>query len=206
MPGTPGLPLFEQHMQAFLKQRGTHDVDAQAAVFNLDTSSADVITTLEGLALRPHELTHAGFVLLMTLWITGPRETRELASVLRVTKGAIVGAANTLEHRDLVRRLRSETDRRLVTVELTDAGDALISRVQRDWHELERAVTADLTAEEKQTLAALCRKVAHSARNLRLRNGARPPDLPDPARFLPSTVLADQTPAPTGGSHATAQS
>ena len=64
----------------------------------------------------------------MTLWITGPRETRELASVLRVTKGAIVGAVNTLEHRNLVRRLRSETDRRLVTVELTDAGDALISR------------------------------------------------------------------------------
>ena len=137
----------------------------------------------------------ANWVLLMTLWITGPRETRELASVLRVTKGAIVGAVNTLERRNLVRRMRSETDRRLVTVELTDEGDALISRVQRDWHELEREVTDALTTEEKQTLAALCRKLAHSARALRHRRGSRLPELPDPARFL-GTSNGDAAPTP----------
>jgi DNA-binding MarR family transcriptional regulator len=183
-------------MQAFLQQRGTHDVDAHSAVFNLDHAALDVLATMEGLTLRPHELTHAGFVLLMTLWITGPRETRELASVLRVTKGAIVGAVNTLERRDLVRRLRSETDRRLVTVELTDEGDTLISRVQRDWHELEREVTNVLTTDEKQTLAALCRKLAYSARNLRYSSGPRLPELPDPAGFLPATVLVGEGPSP----------
>ena len=183
-------------MQAFLQRRGAHDVDAQAAVFNLDHAALDVLTTMEGLALRPHELTHAGFVLLMTLWITGPRETRELASVLRVTKGAIVGAVNTLERRGLVRRLRSETDRRLVTIELTDEGDALISRVQRDWHELERAVTDALTTEEKQTLTALCRRLAYSARNLRYRSSPPTPELPDPNGFLPTTVLVGGGPSP----------
>ena len=68
-------------------------------MFNLDHAAIDVIATMDSLSLRPHDLTHAGFVLLMTLWITGPRETRELAAVLRVTKGAIVGAVNTLERR-----------------------------------------------------------------------------------------------------------
>jgi DNA-binding MarR family transcriptional regulator len=196
MLGSQALPLFERQMQAFLQQRGGHDVDALAAVFNLDNAALDVLTTMEGLALRPHELTHAGFVLLMTLWITGPRETRELASVLRVTKGAIVGAVNTLERRGLVRRIRSEADRRLVTVELTDEGDALISRVQRDWHELEREVTDVLTTDEKQTLAALCRRLAYSARNLRLRSGSATPELPDPAGFLPATVLVGEGPNP----------
>ncbi len=177
-------PLFERYVQAFLAREGT-DVDSQAAVFNLDHAAMDVIATMEGLALRPHDLTHAGFVLLMTLWITGPRETRELAAVLRVTKGAIVGAVNTLERGDLVRRDRSAADRRMVTVVLTETGRELITRVQKEWRALEVEVTADLTLAEKRTLAALCRRIAHSARVLRhSRNGGASPALPDPEGFL----------------------
>lgn len=177
-------PLFERYVQAFLARDGT-DIDSQAAVFNLDHAAMDVIATMEGLALRPHDLTHAGFVLLMTLWITGPRETRELAAVLRVTKGAIVGAVNTLERRGLVQRDRTLADRRLVRVELTDVGRELITRVQKDWRALEVEVTSDLTEDEKRTLAALCRKMAHSARVLRhSRRGAQFPALPDPEGFL----------------------
>ena len=167
----PEMPAYEHHLQAFLAERGT-DVDAQAAVFNLDHAAMDVIATMEGLALRPHDLSHAGFVLLMTLWITGARETRELAAVLRVTRGAIVGSVNTLERRDLVRRVRSKVDRRLVSVELTESGLDLITRVQKDWHALEVEVTAGLTIEEQRTLASLCRKMAAGARALRRnRNG-----------------------------------
>jgi DNA-binding MarR family transcriptional regulator len=180
------VPLFERQMQAFLGGRGTQ-IDAQAVVFNLDHGATEVITTLEGLALRPHELTHAGFVLLMTLWITGPRETRELASVLRVTKGAIVGAVNTLERRCLVSRERSLIDKRLVTVKLTDDGRELIARVQKDWRALEVEVTSDLTASEKQTLAQLCRRMSDSARKLRHRRGVVS-GLPDPAGFLDEDV------------------
>jgi DNA-binding MarR family transcriptional regulator len=184
----PDIPAFEQYLQHFLGRRGT-DVDAQAAVFNLDHAAMDVTATLEGLALRPHELTYAGFVLLMTLWITGPRETRELAAVLRVTKGAVVGAVNTLERRDLVRRVRSDVDRRLVTYELTDSGTDLIDRVQGNFRALEVEITSTLTLEEKRTLAALCRKIGHAARELRRERGSRVPELPDPAVFLEATKM-----------------
>jgi DNA-binding MarR family transcriptional regulator len=162
----PSIPAYERHLQAFLAERGT-DIDAQAAVFNLDHAALDVIATLEGLALRPRDLTHAGFVLLMTLWITGPRETRELAAVLRVTKGAIVGAVNTLERRELARRVRSDVDRRLVTYELTDSGLDLVTQVQKEWRALEVEVTSGLTAHEQRQLASLCRKMAAGARALR---------------------------------------
>jgi len=162
---------YEQHIQTFLARTGT-DLDAQAAVFNLDHAAMDVIATMEGLALRRHGLTHAGFVVLMTIWISGPRETRELAAVLRVTRGAIVGSVNTLEKKGLVRRRRSKIDRRLVTVELTDSGLDLVTRVQKDWHALEVEVTRGLTAEEQRTLASLCRKMAAGARAMRRdRNG-----------------------------------
>ena len=182
MPTRQDRLPYEQHIQTFLARNGT-DLDAQAAVFNLDHAAMDVIATMVGLALRPHELTHAGFVVLMTIWISGPRETRELAAVLRVTRGAIVGSVNTLERRGLVRRMRSDIDRRLVTVELTDTGLDLVMRVQKDWHALEVEVTRGLTVEEQRTLANLCRKMAAEARAIRSeRNGHIEPL--NPALFL----------------------
>lgn len=175
-------------MQAFLASR-LGDIDAQAAVFNLDHSAMDVVATMESLALRPHGLTHAGFVMLMTLWITGPRETRQLASVLRVTKGAIVGSVNTLEKRGLVARTRSVVDRRLVTVKLTGDGRSLVQRAQKSWHELELEITGALSTNEKRTLAALCRKMANGARETSLsRTSRHRPALPDPAEFLPRSA------------------
>jgi len=186
MPTRQDLLPYEQHLQTFLARIGT-DLDAQAAVFNLDHAAMDVIATMEGLALRPHELSHAGFVVLMTLWITGPRETRELAAVLRVTRGAIVGSVNTLEKRGLVRRLRSDIDRRLVSVELTHSGLDLVARVQKDWHVLEVEVTRGLTVEEQRALASLCRKMGAGARAMRRdRNGHIEPL--NPALFLSETT------------------
>lgn len=175
---------FERRVSEFLAAQGT-DPDSQAVVFNLDHGGIDVMTTLESLALRPHGLTKAGFTILMSIWITGPRETRELAAALRLTKGAIVGSVQTLERRGLVTRKRSEDDRRFVTVDLTDEGRDLVARAQKDWRKLEEAVTADLTISEKRVFAALCRKVAHRARVMRREHSSgRIPFLPDPALFL----------------------
>ena len=182
MPTRQGLLPYERLMRTFFARAGA-DLDAQAAVFNLDHAAMDVMATMEGLALRPHGLSHAGFVVLMTIWISGPRETRELAAVLRVTRGAIVGSVNTLERRGLVRRIRSEVDRRLVTLELTDAGLALVTRAQKDWHAREVEVTGGLTIKEQRTLASLLRKMAAGARALRRdRNGYIEPL--NPALFL----------------------
>jgi hypothetical protein len=90
---------------------------------------------------------------------------------------------NTLERRDLVRRIRSEIDRRLVTLELTDSGLDLVTRVQKDWHALEVEVTSGLTIEQQRTLTSLLRKMAAGARALRRdRNGHIEPL--NPALFL----------------------
>jgi MarR family transcriptional regulator, organic hydroperoxide resistance regulator len=183
MPDRQDLLPYEQLIRTSLARTGT-DLDAQTAVFYLDHAAMDVIATMESLALRPHDLSHAGFVVLMTIWISGPREIRELAAVLRVTRGAIVGSVNTLEKRGLVRRVDSKIDRRLVTVELTGSGLDLVTRVQKDWHALEVEVTSGLTIEEQRTLASLLRKIAAGARALRSgRNGHIEPL--NPALFIP---------------------
>jgi DNA-binding MarR family transcriptional regulator len=197
MPARQDLLPYEKLIRTYLARTGT-DLDAQAAVFYLDHAAMDVIATMEGLALRPHDLSHAGFVVLTTIWISGPREIRELAAVLRVTRGAIVGSVNTLEKRGLVRRIHSRIDRRLVTVELTDAGLDLVTRVQKDWHALEVEVTRGLTIEEQRTLATLLRKMAAGARALRSDRNGHIEQL-NPALFLSEnpTMPNKLTPART---------
>ncbi len=136
------------------------DADAMALLFNLNRTSAIVLNKMEGKALRRYNLTHAGFWLLTALQLAGPRETRQLATMQRVTKGAVVGCVNTLEAAGLVRRVRSDVDRRLVSVELTPAGSRLIEDVRGKWFEAGAEVTDVLTDREKRTLTGLLRKLA----------------------------------------------
>ena len=154
----PGIPAFEQQLRDHVRAHGD-DLDAQAVNFNLFRTGTDLLSAMEGRALRPLGLTHAGFVILMTLWITGPRETRELARVQRVSKPAIVSAVDTLVRSSLVERIRSAADRRLVTVQLTRAGTRLVSRAHERWHREERRTAAVLTRAEQRTLARLLRKL-----------------------------------------------
>ena len=154
----PKLHLFERELRTFSRSRGT-DLDAQAVVYNLYRVATDVIAAMESSALQPHGLTHAGFVLLMTLWISGAREIRELAVLQRVSRPAIVSAVSTLERAGWVRRIRSQSDRRLVRVELTTSGRALIERVHAGQHRFECAVSRALTRTQQRTLAMLLRRV-----------------------------------------------
>jgi DNA-binding MarR family transcriptional regulator len=53
----------------------------------------------------------------------------ELATLLGLDKSSATGLVDRAERRDLVRRVASSADRRVVLVELTDAGRALVSEV-----------------------------------------------------------------------------
>jgi DNA-binding MarR family transcriptional regulator len=96
----------------------------------------------------------------MMLWITGPRETRELARVQNVSRPAIVSAVDTLVKAGLVQRMRSQADRRLVSVALTPLGTRLTVRAHEEWHREERRTATALTRAEQRALARLLRKLS----------------------------------------------
>jgi DNA-binding MarR family transcriptional regulator len=175
----PVIPDAEQRFRDFIAARGA-DLDAQALVFNLSHTARDVASSIDSAAVHPVGLTHAGYVMLMTLWIFGPRETRELAVDQRVTRGAIVNAVHTLQRAGLVRRIRSIVDRRLVTVELTTAGKELIESVHNHWHQWEQAVAAALPRNEQQEFVRMLRVVAEHVKTLR-KTGLRSVFMPQPS-------------------------
>ena len=174
------VSTLETNLRTFFADRDV-DLEAQAVVYTLSHAGRDVILTMESAVLRPRGLTYAGFVLLMSVWISGPQETRALAAIQRVTKGAIVSSVNQLERRGLVRRIRSQIDRRLVSVELTGEGRGLIEEVQREWHEMEREMSEALTLAERSQFVELLRKIAVHARSIRKRNQERKSNAPKDA-------------------------
>jgi DNA-binding MarR family transcriptional regulator len=162
---------YESILRSFLAERGGN-LDAMAVMFLLFRTDTVTISVMESAALRPYGLTHAGFVLLMTLWMTGPQETRHLARLQRVSKPSIVSAVDTLQRSGLVQRTRLQEDRRLVSVGLTAKGEETIAEAHHDWHECEQRVAGVLTRKEQRALAGLLRKLGDAARNFQTETAA----------------------------------
>src|SRR5262249_8646015 len=120
---------------------------------------------MEAAALRPRGLSHAGFALLMTLWVSGPREVRTLARIHHLSKPSIVSAIGTLERSGLVRRQRASEDRRLGRGLLPPAGRRLIDRAQTALHRCERLLTDGLAPAEQRQLADWLRRIGDVARS-----------------------------------------
>jgi len=148
----------ERTVRGFLTGKG-QDPDVFSVAFHLYRTTQEAIARAEVEVLRPAGITWVSYVTLMVLWIRGACEVRELARGQVVSKPAVVKSLHALERAGYVRRVRSKTDRRMVSVELRPRGGTLIRRLQPRVHRLEHVLTGGLTLAEKRTLAALLRKL-----------------------------------------------
>jgi DNA-binding MarR family transcriptional regulator len=89
-----------------------------------------------------------------------PRKTKELAKYLGLAVNSVTDVVDALEQKCLARRRRDDADRRVVRVELTEAGREAAETVARGHLDIYRTYLSALTAEEQETLLALYRKIA----------------------------------------------
>lgn len=118
-----------------------------------------------------HGLTLASFDVLANLRRSGAphRKTAgELAESSLLTSGGITFRLDKMEADGLIRRTRSQEDRRVVYAELTELGLAKIDEVFADHIAAEQRMLDLLDEDEQAQLAALLRKlgasIEHSAR------------------------------------------
>lgn len=95
----------------------------------------------------------------------------ELASSSMLTSGGITFRLDRLESDGLIRRVPSDTDRRVVYAELTPAGRALIDEVIVSHLATEAAMLEGLTTREIELLCELLRKLTRSIRDAMLFDG-----------------------------------
>jgi DNA-binding MarR family transcriptional regulator len=85
--------------------------------------------------------------------------SKQLCNTLGILAPNLVSMVNTLEKRDLIRRLPHPNDGRAMGLHLTDAGEKMMCKAETTAAELESDATAKLTAAERKTLMQLLKKV-----------------------------------------------
>ena len=83
-------------------------------------------------------------LLMMQLWDLGPQRQSDLVTALDSDSATMTRMIQRLERAGFVRRSRSESDRRVVFVEPTQASRALRHEVELTWRRLEEMTLGDL--------------------------------------------------------------
>jgi MarR family transcriptional regulator, 2-MHQ and catechol-resistance regulon repressor len=105
-----------------------------------------------------------GFTMLVLLTSAGGRlELRTMRRRLGASKATATEVLDTLEKRGFVGRSRLESDRRAVSVALTEAGYNLVTHAFPAHAERVREAFGVLDEVEKRQLADLCRKLDRAA-------------------------------------------
>lgn len=103
---------------------------AQWPTNRLLNTAARLSSNRDNERLRRLGTTHAGLLTLRVLGRTGSVTQVELARELRVQAQTIGRLLERLETRGLIVRTRSDDDRRVLIVNLTPAGEAILQRAQ----------------------------------------------------------------------------
>ena len=104
-------------------------------------------------------LTESQFGVLEALLHLGPLCQKDIAEKLLVSSGNITMVIDNLEKRKLVKRNRSENDRRYIHIELTKSGKNLIQSIFPGHVDSIVKEFSILTAEEQKTLRNLTKKL-----------------------------------------------
>jgi len=128
------------------------DFSASHALLSLYRAANAVRGRLTNSALRHHDLTWTGFLVLWVLWIWDAMETREVAESVGISKGTLTGVSKTLISRGLIERIPSTVDRRLVSLRLSSSGIALMEDIYPEFNQTESYVVSALGKEQLETM------------------------------------------------------
>lgn len=137
----------------------------------LDRRAAELGQVVQGIIQRfeganmcaangPHvDLTIQETRVVELLGSTGGQMMRAVAEHLGVAVNSVTSIADGLERKGLLKRVRSQSDRRVVQVELTEAGLEASRSVLSIKTKFHREMLAALTEEEQAILLVLLRKI-----------------------------------------------
>lgn len=116
--------------------------------------------------LEPTGLTNAQWVPLLKLYMGCCTTAAELARQCELDAGSMTRLLDRLEAKQLCRRVRSSDDRRVVNLELTDAGRAAAEKIPAIVCRLQNALLAGFSREEWQLFSGYLHRILNTAQTL----------------------------------------
>ena len=144
---------------------GTNDERRAIDAYIKLQRSADTTVSRATRHLTSVGLTSSQYGVLDILFHLGPLPLGQIAEKILKSEGNMTTVVDNLERRGMVRRERSERDRRVVTLSLTEAGQHIIEKILPQHIQAIVEEMSILTPEELETLSRLCRKVGKQERD-----------------------------------------
>jgi len=124
------------------------------------------------------ELTNAQWIPLFKLYMGKASTVAELARECQLDAGAMTRTLDRLEAKNLCRRVRSHTDRRVVNINLTDAGRLAAAEIPHVLSQVQNANLLGFSAEEFETLKGFLRRIL--ANGQAIKQESTPPSTGNP--------------------------
>ena len=141
-------------------------------------------------------LTNAQWVPLFRLYKGDASTVAELARICDIDAGSMTRLLDRLEAKGLCRRVRSCDDRRVVHIEMTDAGNVAAQEIPKTLCRIQNAHLQGFSVEEWKTLSGFLRRILVTAQDLHAaRVGEKTLDKAVPA--APDSTATATTPPTT---------
>ncbi|MBI1931857.1 MAG: MarR family transcriptional regulator [Ignavibacteriales bacterium] len=129
-------------------------------LYNLVGKAHDKLKKVQSKHLGAEKLTAPQFGVLDVLMKNGSIPLKKISDELLVTGANITCVMDNLEKEDLVRRVHSKTDRRVINAELTPKGKQKLDKIYPEHVKSLNEVSKKLTEVELKQLTALLDKLA----------------------------------------------
>lgn len=117
--------------------------------------------------LAVHDLTYVQWLPLYKLRVCSDTTSANLARDLGIDPAAVTRALDRLEAKGMLRRERSTTDRRVVHLVLTEAGDAIAAKVPQALSSVLNAHLSGFSHDECRLLIDMLQRMLHNGEALR---------------------------------------
>jgi len=112
--------------------------------------------------LKPYDLTHLQFSILMNLYKNNIDTQKELLQYVYGDEASITRLIDRLQTKGYIERVPSTQDRRKKTLKLTDEGHKLMNEIIQYPYEINQELVKELSTQESQEFLRLLQKV-HSS-------------------------------------------
>lgn len=170
MPGTEGgldpYPFIDAVTCPLVEFYRAEGYDPEESVGYLMRRIISLVSQGIERELEPAGLTNAQWLPLLKLHMGHASTVAELARECDLDAGSMTRLLDRLEGKELCRRVRSSSDRRVVNLELTDAGRAAAKEIPKILCRVQNTHLAGFSHEEWQVLKGFLRRIHGTAQTL----------------------------------------
>jgi MarR family 2-MHQ and catechol resistance regulon transcriptional repressor len=114
--------------------------------------------------MKQYGLSPSEFMVLEVLFAKGKIPMQQIGEKVLITSGSITYNIDKLEKKDLLRRVPSSEDRRVIYAEITDAGNKLFNRIFPEHAAKIHSLMNSVSQDEQQEAIALLKRLGKGVR------------------------------------------